>query len=53
MPKFPAQLLRGQPHPDWFNRLGWNRFQRPRAGYRSDDRTNPHGRCMGTVRTVT
>ena len=53
MGKFPAQLLRGQPHPDWFNRLGWNRFQRPRAGYRSDDRTNPHGRCMGTVRTVT
>ena len=53
MGKFPAQLLRGQPHPDWFNRLGWDRFQRPRAGYRSDDRTNPHGRCMGTVRTVT
>ena len=51
--KFPAQLLIGQPHPDSFNMLGWNRFQRPRAGYRSDDRTNPHGRCMGTVRTVT
>ena len=26
--KIPAQLLRGQPHPHWFNRLSLNRFQR-------------------------
>jgi len=48
-----AQLLIDQPHPHWLNILGFNRFQRPRAGYRSDDIKNLHRRAMGTVRTVT
>jgi len=39
--RFPDQFLIGQAHPHWFKMLGLNRFQRPRAGYRSDDRKNP------------
>jgi hypothetical protein len=35
------------------NILGFYRYQRPRAGHRSDDRKNFHRRGMGTVRTVT
>jgi hypothetical protein len=35
------------------NILGFYRYQRLRAGHRSDDRKNFHRRGMGTARTVT